>query len=70
MRIELPQIHVQELREYVAARRDAMLSEIDHTDSSQFKRLLRGRYDRLEEILGTLDAALAEGTEAKSSSAL
>jgi hypothetical protein len=70
MRIELPQIHVQELREYVAARRDAMLAEIDHTDSSQFKRLLRARYDRLEEILRTLDAALAEGTEAKSSPAL
>ena len=70
MRIELPDTHVQELREYLVARRDAMLAEIDHTDSAEFKRFLRGRYDRLEEILRALDVALAEGAQAKTAPAL
>ena len=70
MRIELPETHVRELREYLGARRDAMLAELDHTDSSEFKQLLLSRYDRLEEILRAVDVALAERVEAKSAPAL
>ena len=63
MRIDLPPTHLKELREYLSSRRDAMLAEIDHTDTSEFKRLLVSRYDRLEEILRALDVALAENDE-------
>ena len=59
MRVELPETHLQEVREYLAARRDAMLAEIDHTDTLEFRRLLVDRYDRLEETLAVLDRALS-----------
>jgi hypothetical protein len=70
MLIELSETQMQELREYLVSRRDIMLAEIDHTDSFEFKRFLRGRYDRLEEILRALDAGLSQEAQGKTAPAL
>jgi hypothetical protein len=58
MLVDLPQSSARETRDFLAAHMDGLLAEMGHTDSLQFRRLLRARFDRLEEALRAIDGAL------------
>lgn len=60
MRIDMTESAAREIRDFVAGRLDGLLAEIGHTDSPEFRRLLRVRLGLIEEALRAFDFALTE----------